>query len=340
MKLMKLLYILLWPLLLTACLPVSGMAQQESHREELQSKTDSEQLAEPDTLRQAGGIRFFLTYVQETYTVWMEPTVTPADPNLTLSIQVTLKVPHGQEDERFALSNLQSGVQNVMWAQLSRIDAPLEAPNADYISIEAGYIGGDRGAFAWAEGTRVAAFSFQNSGSCPGAISLVQNVDPFIPAEGESNSASTNPGNYIRVVGLGDENAYVDGTLGAMSANCDLRSDVRIRSTMARRVRGLPGNLDYQIEMLWNTIHEIDLIGFNILRQIDSEEPQTINGTPIAARKSGQASGAAYQLIDEILVTESNIVYLLELLLVDGASIRHSFGPIMTNFTNLPMIAR
>lgn len=70
------------------------------------------------------GIEFKVAYENGAYAVYMRPNVTPEGLNLTLTSQVTIKVPHAADADRFAVSNLQSAVAGTEWAQSSRVDAP------------------------------------------------------------------------------------------------------------------------------------------------------------------------------------------------------------------------
>jgi len=167
------------------------------------------------SLAQTPGMPFKLIYQNGTYTVSMTPNTTPSAPNLTLTAQVTVKVPHGSGADLFTIANLQPLVTGTNWAVNSRINVPAEASGFDYISFEVSFPTGNNGAFAWTANTEVAIFSFQNTGSCLGPLSLIENTDPFMPP----NSAGTNPGNQIDIIGLGSGNVY-SGNSGIGLADC------------------------------------------------------------------------------------------------------------------------
>lgn len=164
------------------------------------------------------GVEFRLDQQGEVYEVYLRPQITPEFPNLTLTAQVTIKVPHGTAAERFLVANEQSPLAGVEWSQTSRIDAPAEDPAADYLSFTVDFTGGDHRLYQWAAGQEIKVFSFVNQGGCVvgGAIQLLPPDDPFTQLP---NSASANPGNQITILGLEADNAY-SGNYGNSSLTC------------------------------------------------------------------------------------------------------------------------
>ncbi|MEZ4675842.1 MAG: hypothetical protein R2932_16580 [Caldilineaceae bacterium] len=169
------------------------------------------------------GIEFRIAYADGNYEVYMRPNIAASGPALTLTAQVTLKVPHGVDANRFQLTGLTSTVVGTEWAETSRIDAPAEDRNADYISLTVAFPTGDHQAFHWAAGEEIKVFSFANQGSCQGSVALLSNDDAFVPdlALGKRNSANTNPGNQIDVLNLGEGNLFA-GIYGS-TAVCETR---------------------------------------------------------------------------------------------------------------------
>lgn len=163
----------------------------------------------------AAGIEFKVAYENGAYAVYMRPNVTPEGLNLTLTSQVTVKVPHGVDADRFTVSDLQNAVAGAEWAQSSRVDAPSEDGGADYISFTVNFTDGNHRLYQWAEGQEIKLFTFVNGGACLGAVSLMDNADTFARS---GNSANTNPGNQIDVLGIDRNNAYI-GNYGD-AANC------------------------------------------------------------------------------------------------------------------------
>lgn len=141
-----------------------------------------------------------------TYRVFMKSAASYSNIQAKISTaQVTLVVPHGTNTNQFQVSNLQGKVvgSNQMNWGVSRVDAPNENTNADYISF--GYNGsGSPLLFNIIAGEEVELFNFKNAGNCIGSVALITNTDAFSPP----NSANTNPGNQMTVLGFGTGNAY------------------------------------------------------------------------------------------------------------------------------------
>jgi len=168
----------------------------------------------------AAGIEFRVAYSNGRYEVFMRPTVDATGPALTLTAQVTLKVPHAAEESRFEAMDLQSEIAGTEWTSSSRIDAPVEDHTSDYLSFTLAFPEGGHNAIDWQRDTEVKLFSFANQGECQGAVTLISRDDAFASdiAAGMINSANTNPGNQIDVINLGEGNLYV-GNYGS-SAEC------------------------------------------------------------------------------------------------------------------------
>lgn len=165
--------------------------------------------------RAEGGISFRVAYNAGVYEVYMTPSATAADPGITLTSQVTLKTPRNSETN-FAPTNVTSAVAGTAWALTSRIDAPAEDPNADYLSFTVEFPDGNYRAFQWVANQEVKVFTFENANACIGAVSLMANDDAFAQLP---NSVGTNPGNQIDVMGMGDGNAFM--SVAGAPALCD-----------------------------------------------------------------------------------------------------------------------
>jgi|GEM_PF-1266028 len=178
------------------------------------------------------GIAFKLVLIGDTYEVYMTPDITPDAPSLTLTAQVTIRAPHGVGANAFSVINLQSTVAGTEWSLGSRINAPAEEPTIDYLSFGVAFPANDRGAFGWTANQEIKVFTFQNGGPCLGPLALFNNdTDPFI----DPNSAGTNPGNQITVMGIDklDENAYI-GNYGpdpVVGANCAIPPTPTVTAT-------------------------------------------------------------------------------------------------------------
>lgn len=134
----------------------------------------------------------------QTYEIWMRPVATPK-PDLSLSGQVTLKVPH---EANFKAVDVQSALEGADWIEASRIDAPEEAPDFDYLSFSfVGIQGNASGSgYDWEKDKEQYVFSFKNEGGCIENVQIMSNQDPF---NVKNNSANTNPGNHFANVGWG-----------------------------------------------------------------------------------------------------------------------------------------
>src|SRR5690242_11273854 len=66
------------------------------------------------------GVEFKVIFNNGLYEVYLRPNITPAYPNVTLTAQVTLKMPHGSGANNFILTNVKSGVTGTAWSATSR----------------------------------------------------------------------------------------------------------------------------------------------------------------------------------------------------------------------------
>lgn len=277
------------------------------------------------------GIAFGIRYEDGRYIVSMRPTVTPEEPNQSLSAQVTVRVPHADGEDRFVVRNPQPMVQGTFWVPLSRVDAPKENRSADYISFEVSYTLGDRGVFKWAGGQEIDVFSFENSGPCLGPTSLMTNHDAFMPP----NSAGTNPGNYIAIRGLNDvnDNDYV-GILGSGIAECGVRTDVRLGNYA---VHDLPTG----VLITWQTVIESDVAGFYLKQEVNGTELTHLNTDLIAAQHAGQGTGATYsQLVSPSQADTEPVRYWLQIVKLNGEPIDILLGPALRPRLHLPLLFR
>jgi len=144
-----------------------------------------------------------------TYQLVLRPLVDWEGPKaMTASAQITMLVPTGG----FRLENLQNVTG--IWTNNSNIVAPKESPEFDYITV--GLTSLATRAIVYKTGEEVVLFSFENGGTCTGAIELMKTDDPFLPP----NSHNTNVGNQITTLGSGNINAW-NGPYEMGSANCE-----------------------------------------------------------------------------------------------------------------------
>ena len=118
-----------------------------------------------------------------TYRVYMKSAVAYTGIQAKISTaQVSLIVPHGVGANQFLPTNVQgkiAGTNQMSWG-VSRADAPSENMLVDYLSF--GYSGsGSAVLFNIPANTDIELFSFQNSNTCLGGVSLITDTDPFLP---------------------------------------------------------------------------------------------------------------------------------------------------------------
>ncbi|MCF8243691.1 MAG: hypothetical protein K9J37_04760 [Saprospiraceae bacterium] len=129
----------------------------------------------------------------QTYTVYAKPkpTISPSTNTLTGTGQVTLVVPHGFVYT--ALTNLKGS-----WSAAT-IQAPVENPNFDYISVGLLTDEGFPNNIQYIVGQETAIFKLKRTSACIGAVTLIETDDPFYAP----NSVGSNPGNDIGVIDVG-----------------------------------------------------------------------------------------------------------------------------------------
>ncbi|PRY27029.1 uncharacterized protein DUF11 [Spirosoma oryzae] len=172
---------------------------------------------------------------KQTYRVYMTSTSSyTGNAGRISTAQVTILVPHGSGSAQFTVTNLQGkvvGSQSMTWSQNARVNAPTENPAIDYISF--GFSGSASPVlFDIVANQEIELFSFKNTGSCLGAVTLFDNQTDVFQTP---NSQNTNPGNQLTVLGRGPGNAYT-GNYGT-GASCsttvaDLTASITGPSTL------------------------------------------------------------------------------------------------------------
>jgi len=144
-------------------------------------------------------VQFKLTLLEdeETYLVSLIPEKTWVHPNnITSTAQVTIKA----STRTFEVKDLKSLQPNVEWADNSRSDAPPEAPEYDYISFGLSTLGTAN--YVYKKGVELPLFTFKNTLSCQGTLSLMDNKKDAFAAP---NSRRANVGNSITIFGARGE---------------------------------------------------------------------------------------------------------------------------------------
>lgn len=158
------------------------------------------------------------------YTVFVIPQATYNSPqNITSDGQVTLRVP----TNKFIPVDVQNELQGMHWEATSKVEAPKENPDFDYISF-ALQIQSGVGYPDYKKDEPMPMFSFKNAYGCNGGtgnvedaiIALIDNdKDPFM----YPNSANANVGNSLSVLGAasaGDGYGYA-GLYNGGAVSCD-----------------------------------------------------------------------------------------------------------------------
>ncbi|UOG93246.1 MAG: hypothetical protein L3K52_05805 [Candidatus Thiothrix sulfatifontis] len=197
------------------------------------------------------------------YHVYMYPGSTPT-PNMSLTSQVTLKMPHASGAESFKASAITSALKGITWTESSRVNAPKENTGVDYLSFTMNT--SDVKAFQWQAGQELEVFSFANSGACMGAVALMDNAnDPFnvLP-----NSTGTNPGNQFANLGWGaaDSNNYA-GNYGC-PATCTAPTVLQLQARVL-----LQGAFDRSTKLMRDTLRTKN--------QLPSNTPYTLSDVPM-----------------------------------------------------------
>ena len=112
----------------------------------------------------AGNVEYRVAWNQtdSRYHVYVRPTTTPT-PDLSMTGQVTLRVPHATGTSKFTVKDIQPK-SGTSWSLSSEVFAPTEDKATDYLSFSFTPI--DVRAFAFKAGVEQEAFSFKNAGPC------------------------------------------------------------------------------------------------------------------------------------------------------------------------------
>ena len=159
----------------------------------------------------APGLELKLTYQDGVYTVSAQPNFSTEAPQLLLGSQITIKVPHAQDVDRFTAVEIASADAGVEWLVTSRVDAPTENQAADYLSFTLEPLAdATQQTYEWSADQEIELFRFENGGTCLGTAALMSNTDSFyLPvAAGGFNSAYTDPVNSFIVVTKGDSDVH------------------------------------------------------------------------------------------------------------------------------------
>ncbi|MFK7979366.1 MAG: hypothetical protein AB8G86_05260, partial [Saprospiraceae bacterium] len=144
------------------------------------------------------------------YTISMESKEIYNTPfsRMSSSTQITVVVPHTMGGFQISnLTNLQAGTTPLNWSY-SRIDAPAENPNADYLIFSVGN-SGTYTPFDIPANTFLDLFSFESNSGCLGEVALFNNDnDPLLA------NTNLNTGHNMVILGGGLRNLYAVNVCG------------------------------------------------------------------------------------------------------------------------------
>jgi gliding motility-associated-like protein/uncharacterized repeat protein (TIGR01451 family) len=168
-----------------------------------------------------------------TYQINMIPNVTyTGSGNTTVSQQITLKVPSG-----LAYTNLANLTSGATYTQGSRINAPSQASNFDYISFN---LGANTTALTYTAGVSIPLLKFDVVGTCNGSIGFMPNNDPF------TTNTSYNSKQQITISGYGAPDAPIC-FVGSGTAPCPTAA-----ATCAIQYQLTKNGNTYQVNMIPN----------------------------------------------------------------------------------------
>jgi len=173
-----------------------------------------------------------------------------------------------------------------------------------------------------------------------GAIGVEGPVgDVFTPGMGYNaiGKAGTTGGGAGTNITVNPEFQFVD-VIGTYEANGTLATTRRWAAAITTYKVSLPtavvlGALTArftgrnEVQIVWNTVSEFDVAGFNVLRSEGDNQPYTqLNSALIPAQVSGTVGGARYSFTDSTVGRAGRYLYVLEMVLLDGSKQR--FGPV------------
>lgn len=176
--------------------------------------------------------------------------------NITGSAQLTIKVPtQTVVGEQLTIEDLENHIPNVVFFENGRYNAPMEAPEYDYISFGLGTQGTSD--ILYQIGQTTTLFEFSLGGNYEGVlIELMQQEDPFSPP----NSLNANVGQQITTTGYGAADVPICSTNSTVVAGqaIPLNTDVQVEHPTCFGIENGIINLTVSegyppYEYLWNT---------------------------------------------------------------------------------------
>lgn len=247
-----------------------------------------------------GGVEYRVAWDSgdSSYHVYMRPTSTPLPQDISMTGQVTLRVPHATGADKFTVVSI-APKTNTSWSLSSDVPSPEEDTNVDYLSFT--YTPINVKAFAFQAGEETEAFSFTTNGPCVDGVELMDNQsDPFNqPPANPDNSAGTNPGNQFANTGWGvtDDNDYLGNYGGPVSCS----STVNTPPTAANDTATTDAEMAVTIDVIGNDT-DADGDTLSIMSVTNgSNGTVAVNGTQLVYTPASGFSGSdsfAYTVSD------------------------------------------
>lgn len=152
------------------------------------------------------------------YRVYIRPVATPAAPDIPISAQVTIRVPHTELPNQFTIptTGITAAHSEWAWPVTSKAYAPPESSSFDYFSFTASIPNSTSRDVGWQAGVEQEVFSFKNTGKCLGAISIINNeTDPII-----GGMSNLNAGNEFSHNSWAGDNDYLGNYGSPAEADC------------------------------------------------------------------------------------------------------------------------
>lgn len=243
--------------------------------------------AQCPTTTQPCVIQYQIVKTGNTYQINMIPNVTyTGTAKTTASQQITLKVPSG-----LAYTNLSSLTAGANYTQGSRVNAPSQATNFDYIIFN---LASSTQAINYTAGVSVPLLKFDVTGTCNGSIGFMANNDPF------TANTSYNAKQQITVAGYGAPDAPIC-FVGSGTAPCPTAA-----ASCAVQYQITKNGNTYQVNMIPNVSYS-GVSATTVSQQVTIKVPSGLAYTNLTNLTSGanytqgsrvnapsQASGSDY----------------------------------------------
>jgi hypothetical protein len=202
------------------------------------------------------------------YHVYMRPNTALSGTNASLTGQVTIKVPTGTGANQFQINDLQSNIPSVIWAVTSRINAPVENNQVDFLSFTFTPTGSAN--FNFQSGVELEVFNFANPNTCAGSVTLLDNNESFAL---RPNSVGTNPANQFTNLGWGSfsTNNYLGNYSSSVSCGVNNNPVITSNGGGSSAAISTPENQSF-VTTVTATDSDNDTLSFSISGGVDKDQ--------------------------------------------------------------------